>query len=57
VTFHRADRLDRIERHLRALARRFKAPAVPPLKPLSREWLADLVAFAQSEPEPPEDYG
>ena len=55
VTFHTAARLDSIERHLRALVAHFHAEEVLALPPLSRHWLADLVAFANAEPEP--DHG
>lgn len=53
VTFHTAARLDAIERHLRALVRHFSAEEVEALPSLSRNWLSDLVAFANAEPEPP----
>lgn len=52
VTFHTAVRLDAIERHLRALVAHFGAGEVEALPPLSRNWLADLVAFINAEPEP-----
>jgi hypothetical protein len=53
VTFHTAARLDAIERHLRCLVAHFGAEPVPTAPPLSRQWLADLVAFANAEPDPP----
>lgn len=53
VTFHMAGCLGAIERHLRALVKHFGAEEVEASAPLSRHWLADLVAFANAEPEPP----
>lgn len=52
VVFHTAGLLSAIEGHLRALVRHFGAEGVEPRPPLSRQWLSDLVAFANAEPEP-----
>lgn len=51
VTFHTAGLLTAIERHLRALVRHIGAEDVEAMPSLSRHWLADLVAFANAEPQ------
>lgn len=67
VTFHTLARIDRTERHLRALmqmalavfgdrlpkedARRWRAEAGEGIAPLSTRWLSDLLAIAEREAE------
>jgi hypothetical protein len=67
VTFHTVARLDRIERHLRALigmglsvfahrlpgnaAAEWEAEAAEEVAPLSFQWLADLLDFSTADAE------